>query len=86
MNRILPKRSWGKVNQIELVESSSRPGVFHHVDVEREFCSCPARVICKHIKQFWCPHCKGMGTLISYPRLIECPVCGGSGLTKATAA
>lgn len=33
------------------IESSSRPGLFHHVDVERNFCSCPATVeVCRHLR------------------------------------
>ena len=33
------------------VESASRPGLFHFVDLERSFCSCEATVeICRHIR------------------------------------
>ncbi len=63
-----------------LEESRSHPGLFHTVDVEREFCSCPATVRCFHIKKHQCIYCDGMTAQMPvYPRLIPCSHCGGTG-------
>ena len=65
-----------------LEESRSRPGLFHSVDMEREYCSCPAgqrHVRCYHIRKNQCAYCEGLGSIIRYPRLLPCPVCGGDG-------
>ena len=61
------------------VESASRQGFYHYVDMEREVCSCESRVICWHIRSQWCPVCSGLGTYISYPRLMTCLSCDGTG-------
>ncbi len=63
-------------------ESRTHPGLFHTVDLDREFCSCPATVRCHHIKKHQCIYCDGYGTLIRCQRLVECPVCSGSGLAS----
>ena len=60
-------------------ESRTHPGLFHTVDLDREFCSCPAMVRCHHIKKHQCIYCDGLGTFISYPKLCTCSHCGGSG-------
>lgn len=65
--------------QIVKVDSASEPGVVHWVDVERELCSCKARTRCWHIESTWCAHCLGFGTTISYPRLMTCLHCDGTG-------
>lgn len=66
------------------VESTSRPGHFHRVDVDRDLCSCEARSFgnpeCRHPEDAKCAYCLGYGTLISYPKLVECAHCSGSGL------
>ncbi len=64
------------------VPSASKPGVVHFVDPEREMCSCvgfAAHQHCYHVELVRCAYCQGYGTLISYPRLVECPSCSGSG-------
>ncbi len=67
------------------VESRSRPGLFHSVDIDRDFCSCEAASFgnyCHHLEDAKCAWCLGDGTQTRYPRLIECPVCSGSGLAS----
>ena len=62
-------------------ESRSNPGRYHFVDVEAEKCSCPATVRrCYHVRKHQCAYCDGMGTFISYPRLMTCQRCAGTGL------
>ncbi len=64
------------------VESRSRPGLFHWVDVDRDFCSCEAASFgnyCHHLEDAKCAWCLGYGTFISYPKLMTCSHCGGSG-------
>ena len=67
------------------VESRSRPGLFHWIDVDRDFCSCEAASFgnyCHHLEDAKCARCLGYGTLIRCQRLVECPVCSGSGLAS----
>jgi hypothetical protein len=35
---------------VAVVESRSRPGEFHTIDLEDQTCDCPARVYCAHIE------------------------------------
>ena len=64
------------------VPSASRPGTVHFVDPDAGRCSCrgfAAHGHCYHVESLWCANCLGYGTTISYPKLCECGVCGGSG-------
>ncbi len=64
------------------VPSLSRPGTVHFVDTEREMCSCvgfAAHGHCYHVEGIRCAYCDGYGTFISYPKLMACPSCNGSG-------
>lgn len=69
----------GEGTRYVMEESRSHPGTYHFVDVEAEHCSCPATVRCHHIKKHQCVACDGYGTYISYPKLMTCSHCQGTG-------
>lgn len=63
---------------IERIESSSRPGFFHHVDVERGFCSCEATVeVCRHRRQALVRAYKAKK--LAARKTKTCKACGGYG-------
>jgi hypothetical protein len=65
------------------VQSESRPGVRYFVAEDGWYCSCDGfrrYDHCKHSDRMKCAQCAGYGTLVSYPKLTECPVCEGTGL------
>ncbi len=67
------------------VPSASRPGHSHFVDPEREVCSCEGfskHGHCYHVEGLRCAFCLGYGTVVSYPKLNECPECGGTGVAS----
>ncbi len=64
------------------VPSASRPGRVHFVDVENERCSCEGFTRhghCYHVENLKCAYCSGYGTYVSYPRLMTCLHCDGTG-------
>ncbi len=78
----IPQQGTVGESQFVMEESRTHPGLFHTVDLEREFCSCPATVRCFHIRKNQCIACDGYGTQDprkTYPRLLDCRVCSGSG-------
>lgn len=68
------------------VKSASRPGVSYGVRLDADghpkWCPCPSYGNCWHKDSLLCHWCLGYGTVISYPKLNECPVCSGSGLAE----
>lgn len=82
--RIAQETTRGKRRYV-MEESRSHPGLFHTVDLEHEFCSCPATVRCWHIEKHLCAYCLGYGTRdprVTYPRLVPCSDCNGTGLVS----
>ncbi len=67
------------------VQSASRPGTVNFVDPDNERCSCRGFTTnghCWHLESVKCIWCSGYGTqdpLKTYPRLVECPACSGTG-------
>ena len=63
------------------VLSRSEPPLVHFTTVD--YCTCKGfqigRARCWHQKAVSCVACGGLGTTISYPALVECRFCGGSG-------
>lgn len=62
--------------------SASQPGVVWTTGVEDEVCNCPgfrSHRKCWHVESVRCAYCDGYGTHVSYPRLVTCADCGGTG-------
>lgn len=84
MQKVYSKDQGNETGERTLVkiESRSRPGRSHFLDVENERCSCEGfgyTGSCYHVEQLKCAFCAGYGTIISYPKLTTCHHCDGSG-------
>jgi hypothetical protein len=85
----IPKTTKGRERLVK-IESTSRPGLVHRVDLAAGTCSCEATVeVCRHIriariraakKTKVCRQCGGYGRFLwGFEDHGECGACGGTG-------